>query len=476
MKNGKYVCFFISPIGAEGSEINERANDVYELIVQPAFLQCGVEVYRGDESASSNHIGADVIGCIREADLCIADISDLNCNVYYELGLADAMAKPVILLKEMSVDAARLPADVGSRKYVSYSVEGKQRRAAKQNLVDFVSSYIKELDAKPANSNAAIAQPKHTQELLEEIFTLRRQLEEKQASVPAQVSLPMDLRPKQLLPMEEAQKREITSQLEKLLSGKQAQIAAASEQIVALLHRLRSVIGDAEYLRVWLKRRSYMAPCIWNECLQYAAAWLDVDMAHTALDLTWLQPLLDGLEYNYDTPDQWPVLESIFERVLVISNASDDFSGKEFIMINNDGLSRHYGLADARYYRGMLAYYIYMRTNETDHLHDAAHHINRRSHFLDIIDKSATRTTSRIVEASLLFTEAYIRCNDKRAAAGTVRYILDLLEHAQYDVPALQSKLFKAYGLSLCCDASLAEDIAALMRTHTPEKIDELTK
>ena len=56
---------------------------------------------------------------ITQAGLIVADVSVPNPNVYYEIGLADALGKPVFLFKQTSVT---LPADFGGVHYYEYDL------------------------------------------------------------------------------------------------------------------------------------------------------------------------------------------------------------------------------------------------------------------------------------------------------------------------------------------------------------------
>jgi hypothetical protein len=45
---GKKTCFLIAPIGAEGSEIRKRSDQVLKHILNPAAGECGYTVIRAD--------------------------------------------------------------------------------------------------------------------------------------------------------------------------------------------------------------------------------------------------------------------------------------------------------------------------------------------------------------------------------------------------------------------------------------------
>ena len=116
-------CFVISPIGAEGSETRQHADIVYECIIKPAcedeFGSDG-NIYRperGDHKSAPGKITDQIYEDILDADLIIAVLTESNPNVYYELAIAQAAAKPVILLLEKGFDA---PFDIKDQRIIYY--------------------------------------------------------------------------------------------------------------------------------------------------------------------------------------------------------------------------------------------------------------------------------------------------------------------------------------------------------------------
>ena len=90
------TCFVISPIGVEGSETRKRADDAFEGIIKPAVEPLGYKPVRADHLKSPGKITDQVIEIITEAPLVIADLTDLNANVFYELSLRHISEKPVV--------------------------------------------------------------------------------------------------------------------------------------------------------------------------------------------------------------------------------------------------------------------------------------------------------------------------------------------------------------------------------------------
>jgi hypothetical protein len=93
-------CFVISPIGEEGSEVRQHADDVFEYIIEPAMKECGIEAIRSDHLDKPDVISEQMFRYIFEADLCIAVLTNHNPNVFYELAVAHSAQRPVIILIE----------------------------------------------------------------------------------------------------------------------------------------------------------------------------------------------------------------------------------------------------------------------------------------------------------------------------------------------------------------------------------------
>jgi hypothetical protein len=96
------LCFVIGPIGPKGSETRKKADMLLNAIIKPVLEAdpFNYEVVRADQIDDPGMIGDQVILKVRDADLCIADLSELNPNVFYELGIRHAREKPVIHVAE----------------------------------------------------------------------------------------------------------------------------------------------------------------------------------------------------------------------------------------------------------------------------------------------------------------------------------------------------------------------------------------
>ena len=62
---------------------------------------------RAQDLSSARNILADIVQGIEGATIVVADLTDLNPNVFYEVGIAHALQKPVILLTQ-DIDSSSL--------------------------------------------------------------------------------------------------------------------------------------------------------------------------------------------------------------------------------------------------------------------------------------------------------------------------------------------------------------------------------
>jgi hypothetical protein len=104
------TCFVISPFG-------EPFDTYFTHIVKPALEDCDLYAIRGDSLYRPTTIVDDIWQGIREAKLLIAELTDRNPNVFYELGLAHAISKPVILISKSIED---VPFDLRSIRVLVY--------------------------------------------------------------------------------------------------------------------------------------------------------------------------------------------------------------------------------------------------------------------------------------------------------------------------------------------------------------------
>src|SRR5205823_14015491 len=62
-------------------------NGVYQLLFKPALATAGLQPFRADDEEAAGDILKDMFAELVTADFVLADISILNANVFYELGI-----------------------------------------------------------------------------------------------------------------------------------------------------------------------------------------------------------------------------------------------------------------------------------------------------------------------------------------------------------------------------------------------------
>jgi len=89
----------------------------YERVIKPAVEEAGLTCVRGDEIYTRQAIVQDIWHSLRKARLVVAELSGRNPNVMYEIGLAHAIGKPIVLLTRNEED---VPFDLRALRYVYY--------------------------------------------------------------------------------------------------------------------------------------------------------------------------------------------------------------------------------------------------------------------------------------------------------------------------------------------------------------------
>jgi hypothetical protein len=103
----------------------EWSGDVFNIL-KTTCNQMKLEVKRADDIFDPNIIVFDIWRMINKAGIIIADLTTHNSNVLYELGIAHAIGKKVILIRQD--ESIPLPFDVAAWRVIEYrtSAEGKK--------------------------------------------------------------------------------------------------------------------------------------------------------------------------------------------------------------------------------------------------------------------------------------------------------------------------------------------------------------
>jgi hypothetical protein len=140
--SGQGDCFFITPLGADGSETRNRADEL-QSIISEVLGEHSLTVTRADKIGEPGMITQQVVRAILQSQMVFADLTGANANVYYELGVAHSLSRPLVTL----IDKARdLTFDTAHDRAIIIGDEGTitlaQARRVKVELQHFVTSVL----------------------------------------------------------------------------------------------------------------------------------------------------------------------------------------------------------------------------------------------------------------------------------------------------------------------------------------------
>jgi hypothetical protein len=107
--NWSKVCFYISPIGDDVSDVRKHSDLFLSSIVEPALSEFDLKVVRADQIGQGGMISSQILEHVMRARLAIVDLSWHNPNAFYEMAIRHACKLPII---QICRKADPLPFDV----------------------------------------------------------------------------------------------------------------------------------------------------------------------------------------------------------------------------------------------------------------------------------------------------------------------------------------------------------------------------
>ena len=104
----------------------------YEQLIRPACDTVNVNGFRAIDANLTGSIDSIMYRWIYEADIVIADLSTLNANVFYELGVRHAQRPNTTIIIAESVLMQRIPFDLSSFVIHQYEHGGEEISAKEQ--------------------------------------------------------------------------------------------------------------------------------------------------------------------------------------------------------------------------------------------------------------------------------------------------------------------------------------------------------
>ncbi len=137
------TCFVIMPFGMKRDRDRTKLNfdKIYSGMIKPAVEELGIECVRCDEIGQPGWIHKTMIQHIYAADITVVDITTLNANVFYELGVRQALRPSITVL--IRKEKTKSPFNIQDLNALSYSLSPKGLRAGKQKIQVFIENALK---------------------------------------------------------------------------------------------------------------------------------------------------------------------------------------------------------------------------------------------------------------------------------------------------------------------------------------------
>jgi len=129
----KKVCFVITPIGDNNSDIRRHIDGIIEQAIEPALGE-KYEIVAAHKKYEIGSINDRVIKSVLEADLVVANLTNTNPNVMYELAIRHSFGKPAIVI---AVEGTKLPFDVVDENTIFYINDPTGANELKHKLIEF---------------------------------------------------------------------------------------------------------------------------------------------------------------------------------------------------------------------------------------------------------------------------------------------------------------------------------------------------
>lgn len=133
-------CFVICPIGDEGSPTREWSDLTFDYIIKPVVKKFGYKPIRADHIKESGMITTQIIEQLIESPLVIADLTNSNPNVFYELAIRHIAQKPYIQMIKVN---QKIPFDITGMRTIFFDVDLRQADNAKIELQEQIESIEK---------------------------------------------------------------------------------------------------------------------------------------------------------------------------------------------------------------------------------------------------------------------------------------------------------------------------------------------
>jgi len=130
----KALCFILMPFGIKKNENGNMVDfdKIYYDFIKPSIEKAGLEPIRADEEQTGGIIHKAMYERLMLCEYAVADLSLLNANVFYELGIRHAI-RPYSTITIFE-NSSRLPFDVNFLRSLPYDKKLQNLEELKSQL------------------------------------------------------------------------------------------------------------------------------------------------------------------------------------------------------------------------------------------------------------------------------------------------------------------------------------------------------
>ena len=137
------TCFVIMPFLTTDTCTEEQWTEIFEDVFKPSIEGAGLDYECRRSEATRGNLIAGIVRDLNDAYVVIADFTDRNANVFYELGVRHSLSNRTIILAQ---SRDHIPFDL--RAYASH-VYGWETVEERQELAAKLQELLLEIDNNP---------------------------------------------------------------------------------------------------------------------------------------------------------------------------------------------------------------------------------------------------------------------------------------------------------------------------------------
>lgn len=148
--NNKKKCFVIMPFSETDSLVEEKWTEIFEHITKPAVEESGLGYECKRYGLGRANIVKDILEDLNRAQVVVADLTDNNPNVLWELGVRHTLKRRTILISQ---DKKFIPSDLKDYPVTSYD----QTKPGFDRFKDEIKKKLENIEAEPDKSDSPVA-------------------------------------------------------------------------------------------------------------------------------------------------------------------------------------------------------------------------------------------------------------------------------------------------------------------------------